>query len=172
MRDQNRVVVRVERPVVLEEVQQVRHLLQVRRDVRVVPQEVDVVELQIDDVFDLSVVAELAVRPGPVGRMPGLAVDGLRGARERGRDRDDSRERKQRAQLSSPSHELLSPRSLPQVARESTPPGDGAGDLIDRSLQSPRDLEGGGASAGVGGAGCARREYNWTVTPGPVAARR
>jgi hypothetical protein len=59
MRDQNRVVVRVERAVVPDEVQQVRHLLQIRRDVRVVSQEVHVVELDVDDVLDLALVAEL-----------------------------------------------------------------------------------------------------------------
>ena len=44
-----------ERAVVLDEVEQVRHLLEVGRDVRVVPQEVHVVELEVDDVLDRAV---------------------------------------------------------------------------------------------------------------------
>ena len=44
-----------QRPVALDEVQQVRHLLQVRRNVGVVALEVGVVELDVDDVLDLSV---------------------------------------------------------------------------------------------------------------------
>src|SRR5262249_31759573 len=69
VRDQNRVVVRVERPVALQEVQQVRHLLHVGRDVRGVPLEVDVAQLEVDDVLDLPVAAELAGRrrTGPTG---------------------------------------------------------------------------------------------------------
>jgi hypothetical protein len=69
VRDEDGVVVRVERPVALHEVQQVRHLLEIRGDVRVVPLEVHVVELEVDDVLDLSVVAELTGRPrgGPAG---------------------------------------------------------------------------------------------------------
>jgi hypothetical protein len=51
--------------VVLEEVQQVRHELQVRRDVGVVPEEVHVVEAKLDDVLDaipqVALVALVAV---------------------------------------------------------------------------------------------------------------
>jgi len=53
MRDQDRVVVRQQRAVPADEVQQVRHLLQIGRDVRVVPQEMHVVEDQVDDVLDV-----------------------------------------------------------------------------------------------------------------------
>jgi hypothetical protein len=48
------------RAVVLQEVVQVRHLLEIGRDVRVVPCEMDVVENDVDDVLDA--VAELAGR--------------------------------------------------------------------------------------------------------------
>ena len=41
-------------PLLPQEVQQVRHLLEVGRDVRVVPQKVRVVELQVDDVLDIA----------------------------------------------------------------------------------------------------------------------
>ncbi len=85
VRDQNCVVVRVERAVVLQEVQQMRHLLEIRRDVRVVPQEVDVVELQIDDVLDLSLVAELASGRTRSRLRALFSVNPLRSARERGR---------------------------------------------------------------------------------------
>ncbi len=64
MRDKRRVVVRHPRAVVLEELQQARHQLQVRRDVRVVPEEMDVVENELDDVLDA--IAELA-RAGRIG---------------------------------------------------------------------------------------------------------
>ena len=43
------------RAVRAHEVEQVRHLLEVGRDVRVVPPEVDVVEDDVDDVLDLCV---------------------------------------------------------------------------------------------------------------------
>src|SRR5947208_1763651 len=61
VRDQDRVLVVAERPVVPQEVHQVRHLLQIRREVRPVAEQVRVVELQVDDVLDLCAVAvELA----------------------------------------------------------------------------------------------------------------
>jgi len=47
-----------ERALVFEEVQQIGHLLEVRRHVRVVPTKMDIVELDIDDVLDA--VIELA----------------------------------------------------------------------------------------------------------------
>jgi len=70
------VIVREERAVLLEEVQQVRHLLQVGRDARVgvVAVEMRVVELEIDHV--LHAVRELArrgLRIGRGGRRPGRA---------------------------------------------------------------------------------------------------
>ena len=58
VRDQRRVVVGQERAVAGEEVQQVRHLLQVGRDVRVVPEVVHVVEHDRHHVLDA--VAEVA----------------------------------------------------------------------------------------------------------------
>ena len=69
VRDQRRVRVREHGAVLLQEVQQVRHLLEVGRDVRVVPREVDVVEDDVDHVRDAVAVswqlaaAEL-LRPG------------------------------------------------------------------------------------------------------------
>jgi hypothetical protein len=61
VRDQNRVVVGEERPIALQEVEQVRHLLEVRGDVRVVAVVVRVVELDLDHVLDaVAVGAELA----------------------------------------------------------------------------------------------------------------
>ena len=59
-----------QRAVVLNEVQQVRHLLEVGRDVRVVPPEVDVVELELDDVLDA--VGERAVPARAPGRSVGF----------------------------------------------------------------------------------------------------
>ena len=55
VRDQDGVVVRHERAVAREEVEQVRHLLEIGRDVRAVAPVVRVVELEIDDVLDLAV---------------------------------------------------------------------------------------------------------------------
>ena len=55
VRDQDRVVVREQRAVVLEKVVEMRHLLQVRLDIRVVAVEVRVVELEIDHVLDVVV---------------------------------------------------------------------------------------------------------------------
>jgi len=45
-------VLRVERAVLLNEVQQIGHLLQVRRHVRIVACKMYIVELDVDDVFD------------------------------------------------------------------------------------------------------------------------
>jgi hypothetical protein len=50
--DQWGVVVGEQRAVVHDEVEQVRHLLQVGRDIWIVPAEVHVIELDVDDVFD------------------------------------------------------------------------------------------------------------------------
>jgi hypothetical protein len=47
-------VVRAERAVVLDEVEQMRHLLEIGRHVRVVALEMGVVELDLDDVLDLA----------------------------------------------------------------------------------------------------------------------
>jgi len=49
------VVIAQQHAVAFDEVEQVRHLLQVRRDIRVVPGEVRVVELNVDYVLDLAV---------------------------------------------------------------------------------------------------------------------
>src|SRR5207244_6824642 len=48
VRDQHGVVVRHQYTVVLDEIEQVRHLLEIRGDVGVVPSEVRVVELDVD----------------------------------------------------------------------------------------------------------------------------
>ena len=61
VRDQDRVVVREQGAVAADEVQQVRHLLEVRRDVSAVPQEMRVVELNLDHVLDA--VRKRAVAP-------------------------------------------------------------------------------------------------------------
>ena len=55
--------IREHRAVLLQEVEQVRHLLQIGGHVRVVPREVDVVEDEVDDVLDA--VSEVT-RRGPV----------------------------------------------------------------------------------------------------------
>jgi hypothetical protein len=52
MRDQLRVVVREQRPVPAQELQQVRHLLELGRHVRPVAAQMRVVELQVDHVLD------------------------------------------------------------------------------------------------------------------------
>ena len=86
MRDQDRVVVRQQCPVALDEVEQVRHLLEVGRDVRVVTQEVRVVELDVDDVLDL-VVLRLEVAGSGGDDRAGRSGAGRRDA-ERGGDED------------------------------------------------------------------------------------
>ena len=70
-----------------------RHLLEVRREIRPIPEQVRVVELQVDDVFDLrAVTIELAAFL-PFGRRScagaGLrdAAGGNGGERERNHDR-------------------------------------------------------------------------------------
>jgi hypothetical protein len=61
VRDQDRVVVVVERAVVGEEVLQVRHQLEVGREVRPVTHQVRVVELEIDQVLDAAVAVRAEV---------------------------------------------------------------------------------------------------------------
>src|SRR6185369_17104034 len=75
VRDERRVVVGQERAFAGEEVQQVRYLLQVGRDVRVIPEVVHVVEHERDHVLDA--VAQVARRVG--GGRRGLR--GVRGVR-------------------------------------------------------------------------------------------
>jgi hypothetical protein len=53
VRDENGVVVRVQRAVVPDEVQEVRHLLQVGGNLRVVTAEMGVVELDVDHPLDV-----------------------------------------------------------------------------------------------------------------------
>ena len=83
MSDQRRVVVREHRSVALDEVEQVRHHLQVRRNVRVVPEEMHVVERELDHVLDA--VAELTRGRRSTGFRP--AVTRCRRARTHGDDR-------------------------------------------------------------------------------------
>src|SRR5439155_21536772 len=52
VRDQHGVVVRHQYTVVLDEIEQVRHLLEIRGDVGAVPSEVRVVELDVDHMLD------------------------------------------------------------------------------------------------------------------------
>lgn len=54
MRDQDRVIARVERAVLLDEIEQIGHLLEVRRHMRIVAGEVDVVEFHVDNMLDFS----------------------------------------------------------------------------------------------------------------------
>jgi hypothetical protein len=54
VRDEDRVVVRQQRPVAAHELEQVWHLLEIGGDVGVVPDEVRVVEDQVDDVLDVA----------------------------------------------------------------------------------------------------------------------
>ena len=84
MRDQRCVMFSKERALDFEEVQQIGHLLEVRRHVRVVPTEMDIVELDIDDVLDAVIeLAEFFVRSrgGPRAES--------NGHRSRGRKIDD-----------------------------------------------------------------------------------
>src|SRR5262249_29697925 len=82
VRDQDRVVVRLQRPVVSDEVEQVRHLLEVGRDARVVAPEVRVVEDDVDDVLHLVVLA--------AERTAGRCRRGLAAARGDGRGRGEN----------------------------------------------------------------------------------
>jgi hypothetical protein len=54
VRDQHRVVVGEQCAVVPQKAQQMWHLLEIGRHVRVVPQEVRVIELQVDDVLNVT----------------------------------------------------------------------------------------------------------------------
>jgi hypothetical protein len=57
------------RPVSFEEVEQIRHLLEVGRNVRVVAAKMNIVELNVDDVLDA--VAEVTLRQGRLGERGG-----------------------------------------------------------------------------------------------------
>ena len=82
MRDQRRVLAGDQRPVAGDEVQQVRHLLQVAGHVRVVPGVVHVVELDVDDVLDRRPVgAQRAGRGGRRRRTPQSGQGGQGGQR-------------------------------------------------------------------------------------------
>ena len=59
--DKNGVVTGVESALVLDEVEQVGHLFEVRGDIGVIASEVHVVEFNVDDMFDLAV--QLTLRP-------------------------------------------------------------------------------------------------------------
>ena len=99
VRDQRRVVVRHPRAVVLDELHQARHHLQVGRDIRVVAEEVDVVERDLDDVLDA------VPEPAPVRRISGRRTDarraGPRSERRPGRHRAGQRQRAERQRASS-----------------------------------------------------------------------
>ena len=85
VRDEHRVIIRQQRAVVLDEIEQVRHLLEIGRHVRVVTQEVSVVELDVDDVLDRTL-GRLELATGRRGRCP----DHLhRGRHGQGRGRKD-----------------------------------------------------------------------------------
>ena len=77
MGDQRRMAVREERPVLLEEVEQVRHHLEVGGHVRVVAEEVDVVERENHHVLDA--VTELAGRARRAFVLPRGALSRKRG---------------------------------------------------------------------------------------------
>jgi hypothetical protein len=57
------------RSVSFEEVQQIRHLLEVGRDVRVIAAKMNIVELNVDDMLDA--VAEIALRQCRLGERGG-----------------------------------------------------------------------------------------------------
>src|ERR1700692_1863229 len=60
VRDQRRPVIGQKRPVFLEEFEQIWHLLEVGRNVRVVAAKMNIVEMNVDDALDT--VAEIALR--------------------------------------------------------------------------------------------------------------
>src|SRR5207302_1673691 len=76
-RDHWRVVVVQDGPVADQEVVEVGHLLDVRRDVRVVAPEMDVVELELDDMLDRAAGRIQLTARGRAG------FGGLRGERRR-----------------------------------------------------------------------------------------
>src|SRR4029453_2168076 len=105
MRDQDRVLVVAERPVVAQEVQQVRHLLQVRGDVRPVAEQVRVVELQVDDVLDVRAVA---VEVTALRLLDGRGGAGARACDTAGCDsRERERNRDRACDLQAFAHALL-----------------------------------------------------------------
>src|SRR5579883_487674 len=63
VRDQRRMMICQQRPLLLHEMQQAWNLLEIRRYIRVVAAQMNVVELQIDDVLDCAAVqSKLATR--------------------------------------------------------------------------------------------------------------
>ena len=54
VRNEHRVVARVHRAVLLDEIEQVRHLFQIGWNVWIIASEVNVIELHVDDVLELS----------------------------------------------------------------------------------------------------------------------
>jgi hypothetical protein len=67
VRDEGRVVVGEQRSLVLEEMQEARNLFEIRRHIRIIATQMNIVELQIDDVLDAAAERpELAA--GGVGR--------------------------------------------------------------------------------------------------------
>lgn len=80
MRDQRCMVIGEQSALILEEIQQIGHLFEVRRHIWVVAAEVDIIELDIDDVLDA--IAETALRLSRLG-----------GSRPAGRGRRQNRDR-------------------------------------------------------------------------------
>jgi hypothetical protein len=89
------VVVRVERALAAQEAEQVRHLLEVGRDVRAVAVEVRVVELQVHDVLDRALAVAQRARAG--GSAAAAVVGGERRAGERDRHGERAGEGDERA---------------------------------------------------------------------------
>src|SRR5262249_54921968 len=54
MRDQSREVIGADNAALGQEVEQVRHLFEIRRHIRIIAPQVNVVEYDIDDPFDLA----------------------------------------------------------------------------------------------------------------------
>ena len=77
MGDERRVVMRDERPLVSQEIEEIGHLLDVGRNVGVVARQVHVVELHVDDVLNLLTRSA----DGPVGGQLGRSLLGRRGGR-------------------------------------------------------------------------------------------
>ena len=115
VRDQWRVVVGQKRAVTGEEVQQVRHHLQVGRDVGVVPEEVHIVERQLDHVLDA--VPELAAGHGRrrgVRFRSGVRGGGGSGAGDRGGTAQQRRNAGQGGDAAAPADGCASTDSLPE----------------------------------------------------------
>ena len=100
VRNQNRMIAGIERAVLLDEVQQIGHLLQIRRHVRIVAREMDVIEFHVNHMSQLS-------------RWRVECTCGVRRTRERGREqRPGERVHKHISQTLSSKHSEVLPDKL------------------------------------------------------------